>query len=157
MTGWIFREAERGFTLSEVMVAIVLMGIVLGIASSTWLNVAEGRRVDSATNQVAADLRLAHSRATNRLADHTFVAPSGAVPAGVAPLSTYQTGTTGTPVLRRLPDGAQIAAATSIVFKADGSAQVTGANPITVRSSSDASNDHTIEVNAATSRVKVVP
>ena len=60
-------EDERGFTLVEVMVTIIMMGIVFGIASSTWFGVAESRRVDSATNQLAADLRLAHTRATNRL------------------------------------------------------------------------------------------
>ena len=113
--------------------------------------------MDSATNKVVADLRLAHSRATNRLADHNFVAPSGTVPVGVDPSLTYQTGPTGTPVLNRLPDGTQIAAATTIVFKADGSAQVTGANAITVRSSSGTSNNHTIEVNTTTSRIEVVP
>jgi prepilin-type N-terminal cleavage/methylation domain-containing protein len=58
-------EDERGFTLVEVMVTIILMLIVFGIASSTWFKVAESRRVDSATNQVAADLRQAHARATN--------------------------------------------------------------------------------------------
>jgi prepilin-type N-terminal cleavage/methylation domain-containing protein len=58
---------ERGFTLPEVLVVIVLMGIVFAIATSTWFGVIESRRVDSATNQVASDLRLAHSAATNRL------------------------------------------------------------------------------------------
>ena len=150
-------EDERGFTLTEVMVVVIIMGIVFAIASSTWSNIVEVRQVDAATNQVAADLRLAHSRATNRLADQNFVAPSGTVPVGVDALSIYQTGPTGTLVTNRLPDGTQIAAATTIVFKADGSAQVTGANPITVRSSSDTSNNHTIEVNTTTSRIEVVP
>jgi prepilin-type N-terminal cleavage/methylation domain-containing protein len=150
-------EDEQGFTLVEVMVVVIMMGIVFAIASSTWFNVVEGRQVDSATNQVAADLRLAHSRATNKLADYNFVAPSTTLPAGVDPLSTYQTGPTGTLVLNRLPDGTQIAAATTIVFKADGSAQITGANPITVRSSSDTSINHTIEINTTTSRIQVVP
>jgi Tfp pilus assembly protein FimT len=49
------------------MIVIVLMGIVFGIATSTWFSVVESRAVDSATNQVASDLRLAHSAATNRL------------------------------------------------------------------------------------------
>ena len=62
-------EDERGFTLIEVMVIIIIMGIVFAIASSTWFGVVESRRVDSATNQLAADLRLAHTSATNRLVD----------------------------------------------------------------------------------------
>jgi type IV fimbrial biogenesis protein FimT len=59
-------EHQRGFTLLELLITIIVMGIVLAIASSTWFGAIESRRVDSATNQVAADLRLAYSRATNR-------------------------------------------------------------------------------------------
>ncbi len=47
--------------------AIVLMSIVFGIATSSWFGTVEAREVDSATNQFAADMRLAHTSATNRL------------------------------------------------------------------------------------------
>ena len=152
-------EDERGFTLAELLITIIIMGIVFAIASFSWVDAIESRRVDSATNQVTVDLRTVHSKATNRLADYSFVAPASAVPPGVDPLSTYETGPTdGTLVFNRLPDGTQIAAATNIKFKGDGSAQViSGANPITVGSSKDAANNHTIDVNIATSRIKVVP
>src|SRR5215204_5205149 len=66
-------EDERGFTLLEVLITIVIMGIVLAIATSSWFKVIESRRVDSATNQVVADLRLVHSKATNRLEDWRVV------------------------------------------------------------------------------------
>lgn len=69
-TGREFSKDERGFTLPEVLITIVLMGIVLAIASSIWFGTVESRRVDSATNQVASDLRLAHSSAANRLKDY---------------------------------------------------------------------------------------
>ena len=62
-------QHEHGFTLAEVMITIVIMGIVFAIASSTWFGVVESRRVDSATNEMVAELRLAHTRATNRLED----------------------------------------------------------------------------------------
>jgi prepilin-type N-terminal cleavage/methylation domain-containing protein len=61
------RNGERGFTLPEVLTTIVVMGILFAIASSTWFSVIESRRVESATNQLTADLRLAHTNATNRL------------------------------------------------------------------------------------------
>src|SRR5215203_2859323 len=64
-------EEEHGFTLVELTIVIILMAVVLAAASSMWFDAIESRRVDSATNQLAADLRQAHTRATNRLADQT--------------------------------------------------------------------------------------
>ncbi len=52
---------------------IVVMGILAGIAIPSWFGIVESRRVDSAANQVAADLRLAHGRATNQLTDWRVV------------------------------------------------------------------------------------
>jgi len=141
------------------------MGIVFAIASSSWFRAIESRKVDSATNQVAADLRLAHSQATNRLADSFFVTPTaGPVPAGLDPLATYDVGPTGTIAFDTLPEGSKISVATNIKFKADGTTEVVSGPPpvggiitITVISSTDATNDHDIEINTATSRISVVP
>jgi type II secretory pathway pseudopilin PulG len=163
-TAW---EDERGFTLVELAILMIIMGLIFAIAIPSFISgvgVIESRKVDSATNQVAADLRHAHSQATNRLAASTFVTPAGTVPAGVVPLSTYEIGPAGTLDFDRLPNGTQIAAATNITFKTDGSAQVVSGTPavggtitITVRSSKDAANNHTIQINTTTSRIKVVP
>jgi prepilin-type N-terminal cleavage/methylation domain-containing protein len=163
---------ERGFTLVEVLLTIVVMGIVLTIASSSWFGAIESRRVDSATNQVVADLRLAHTQATNRLSDSTFRTPAVPVPGGVAPLSTYQVGPTGeldTKVLLKSDDQgdqetapqAEFPTATTIVFKADGSAQSAlaagGEVSIKVRSTKDTKKCRTIKVNTTTSRVTAGP
>jgi Tfp pilus assembly protein FimT len=43
------------------------VGIVFAIASATWLGGVGSRAVDPATNQLASDLRLAHTSAANRL------------------------------------------------------------------------------------------
>jgi prepilin-type N-terminal cleavage/methylation domain-containing protein len=146
-------KGERGFTLIEVMVTIIIMGIVFAIASSAWFGVAESRRVDSATNQVVADLRLAHTQATNRLTDVSFVVAS-------ADSSTYQVG----PDTMTLPGDAQgtpktkILSATNIVFKSDGRAITTAGNPpgdIWV-AATDGDPAHRIQINSITSRVKVV-
>src|SRR5215207_415518 len=71
------REDERGFTLIEVIITIIIMGIVFAIASSSWFDAIESRKVDSATNQLVADLRQAHSKATNRLASQTVALGAG--------------------------------------------------------------------------------
>ena len=59
---------EWGFTLPEVLVTVLLMGIIFSVATFSWLGLIESRRVTSATNQLAADLRLAHGSSTNQLA-----------------------------------------------------------------------------------------
>src|SRR5215217_1622563 len=116
------------------MVTIIIMGIVFAIASSTWFGLAESRRVDSATNQVVADLRLAHTQATNRLTYTTFVVPS-------ADSSTYQVGPPEDPddlETRTLPGDdegtpkTKILADTTITFNSDGSAEINPAGDITV-------------------------
>lgn len=122
---------------------IIVMGIVLAIATSSWFGVVRSRNVDSAIIQVVADLRLAHSQATNRLSEYKFfVGATG---------SAYQVGpTSGTLVTKSLPDGTRILAPASvdIRFRADGSDAVTsGPNPITVQSSVDTNKNHPIQIN----------
>jgi prepilin-type N-terminal cleavage/methylation domain-containing protein len=157
-------EDERGFTLIEVTIVIIIMGIVFAIASSAWLGAIESRKVDTATNQVAADLRLANTQATNRLADSDFITPDPTPPGGVVPLSTYEVGPAGAVASDKLPEGTQIAAATRVRFKANGSAQVVSGPAavgsiitITVRSSTDVNNNHAIKINTVTSRIRVDP
>lgn len=97
-----FVREERGFTLPEVMITIAILGILMGIAVPTWQSVVEGRRVDSATNQFASDLRLAHSRATNRLEDWKVVY------GGANPNQYKLVSGGGTTINRTLPEGSKI-------------------------------------------------
>ena len=165
-------EDERGFTLVELLLVISSMMILAMIATSSWFDAIESRRVDSAANQVVADLRLAHTQATNRLIDTTFRTPAAPPPGGVSPLSTYQVGPTGeldTKVLLKSDNQgdqdttpqAAFPTAKTIVFKADGSAQsaqvVGGEVSITVRSTKDTKKCRTIKVNTTTSRITAGP
>jgi prepilin-type N-terminal cleavage/methylation domain-containing protein len=146
------REDEGGFTLPEVLITTILLGILLTIATSTWFGVVESRNVDSATNQLAADLRLAHTKATNRLAQQTVTLTAGSseynVTGSAAPLDLDDD-----PVEHLV----SVAAETTIVFSGNGEAQVTGANPVEVRSSDDVANFHRVEINIATSRIEIDP
>ena len=139
--------------MPEVLIVIVLMGIVFAIASSTWFGVVESRQVDSATNQMVSDLRLAHTRATNRLANHEVRLTANS--------STYQIGPSAALETRTLPDNTEADTTITIVFVPTGSALATPAPPsgapiaFKVRSA-DGAPDHDIQINTATSRVKVV-
>jgi type IV fimbrial biogenesis protein FimT len=133
-------EDERGFTLAEVMVTIIIMGIVFAIASTSWFGMIEGRRVDSATNQLVSDLRLAHTRATNQLTGWRVVLNSdrGPVSAG-ADYSLVKLDSAGNPVpatevAYTLPEDALLNSPTLVAsggtqavnFAADSSASVVG-------------------------------
>ncbi len=69
----VFGRDQHGFTLPEVLTVIAILGILVAIAIIIWLGILERRRVDAAANQLAADLRLAHTNATNQLTDWRVV------------------------------------------------------------------------------------
>jgi len=177
-------ESERGFTLPEVLVTIIILGILAGIAIPNLWSVVEGRRVDSATNQMVGDLRLAHSKASSRLVTHRVCFPSDSATYQIGP----QTGPgacdpapppplgPGTLETHQLPDGTEtgttLISPPAIAFCADGTLEAppTGAvcpggtaapspDPgdtvtITIRSEDDTPSTD-IEVNKVTSRVVV--
>lgn len=60
---------ERGFTLAEMLATLAILGILVAIAAIVLLGILEQRRVDAAALQLASDLRLANTRATNQLTD----------------------------------------------------------------------------------------
>ena len=143
-------EDEHGFTLIEVLITIILMGLLFGIASSVLFGVVDGRQVDSATNQLAADLRLAHTRATNRLEQWQVVL--------TADSSTYTIGPVGAPSPRDLDDdpaGDEVVVDTTatITFEPDGSAVLPevacSATLVRVSPADDVNPNHVVEINAA--------
>ena len=146
-----FWRSEQGFTLPEVLIVIVLMGIVFAIASSTWFGVIESRRVDSATNQMVSDLRLAHTKATNRLMNwRVEVGPN---------TGNYRIGPSGGTVsARSLEEGTEFPptlGVVAVVFKPNGEAEITGTGNIEI-AAEDGSPCHEIEMNPVTSRIKVL-
>jgi prepilin-type N-terminal cleavage/methylation domain-containing protein len=157
-------KKEHGFTLPEVLIVIVILGILLAIAVPTWFGVVESRQVDSAANQFASDLRLAHNKATNRLEPQKVVLTSGG--------SSYKIGTSDSFETRDFcgDDGCsdndpQVSIAgvdegdeVTITFSPDGSASVEpdGA-PTTFKVATDGNSGHDIQLTPATSGVEVDP
>ncbi len=64
---------ERGFTLPELLTTIAILAILIVIAVIILLGIWERRRVNAAVNQLAADMRLAHTSAANQLTDWRVV------------------------------------------------------------------------------------
>jgi prepilin-type N-terminal cleavage/methylation domain-containing protein len=78
-----FRDDNRGYTLPEVLAAVAIAGVLAAIAVIILLALLERWRVEAAADQLAADMRLAHTSATQQLTDWRLVlAPDGAPLAG---------------------------------------------------------------------------
>ena len=73
-------EDERGYTLPEILTAVSIMSIILAIGIIVLLALLERWRVEAAADQFAADLRLAHTRATEQLTDWRVVFMSDGTP-----------------------------------------------------------------------------
>jgi type IV fimbrial biogenesis protein FimT len=56
----------RGFTLVEALVALVIAGVLLCIVVPSFQNLTEGRQLEAAAAQMAADVQLARTEATAR-------------------------------------------------------------------------------------------
>jgi type IV fimbrial biogenesis protein FimT len=60
-------EHPRGFTLLELMVAIVVLAVLLGVAAPTFTDVMRNRRLTSQINQLVYSLALTRSEAVKRV------------------------------------------------------------------------------------------
>lgn len=145
------------------------MGILFAIASATWFGVAESRRVDSATNQLAADLRLAHTSATNRLEDWQVVLAADSSTYAIGPTDEAEDCPDDDPdddyLCRNLDDDTYfdevvVDTTATFTFEPDGSAVLGDPPPATLTinvSSADGAPAHEIEINAAISRIQIDP
>jgi prepilin-type N-terminal cleavage/methylation domain-containing protein len=71
-----FKDAwkdRRGYTLPEVLTAVAVAGVLAAISLMILLALLERWRVEAAADQLAADMRLAHTNATQQLTDWRVV------------------------------------------------------------------------------------
>ncbi|WP_445173643.1 Tfp pilus assembly protein FimT/FimU [Microcoleus sp.] len=72
------RKSDRGFTIIELLVIVIMLGILTAIAAPSWLAFINRQRVRTVNDRVFQSLRLAQSEAkrTKRDITITFSAPS---------------------------------------------------------------------------------
>src|SRR5215218_2157541 len=154
-------QREHGFTLMEVMITILIMGIVFAIASSTWFGLIENRRVEGATNQMVSELHFAHTTSTNRLEGWKVDLQPNSRTYNVGPCPDQ--GVCAAPLPpgsgRSLEEGTEVRPSgggmvEEVVFEPNGDAQITGTGRSRI-AAADGSTCHEIDINEATSRVKV--
>jgi len=64
---------RRGYTLPEALAAVAITGVLAAISVIIFLALLERWRVEAAADQLAADMRLAHTNATQQLTDWRLV------------------------------------------------------------------------------------
>lgn len=67
------RAVVSGFTLIEVLVAVILIGILFAIAAPNWVAFLNQQRVGSARNQVSQAIRTAQSEAQRTKVNRALV------------------------------------------------------------------------------------
>jgi prepilin-type N-terminal cleavage/methylation domain-containing protein len=72
MTGQIRRIGNRGFTLIEMLVVIVIVAILAALGLPQLLNVIAGSRIDGGTRQIMYEIRAVQSLAVTRGGDFGF-------------------------------------------------------------------------------------
>ena len=80
---------RRGYTLPEALAAVAIAGVLAAISVIIFLALLERWRVEAAADQLAADMRLAHTNATQQLADWRVVLAHDGAPLAGCPDADY--------------------------------------------------------------------
>lgn len=80
---------RRGYTLPEVLTAVAIAGLLAAISVIIFLALLERWRVEAAADQLAADMRLAHTSATQQLTDWRVVLMHDGTPLAACSAADY--------------------------------------------------------------------
>jgi prepilin-type N-terminal cleavage/methylation domain-containing protein len=169
---------QRGYTMPEVLTAVAISGVLVVVSVIILLALLERWRVEAAADQLASDMRLAHTKAANQLTDWRMVMRTGSPSYRLVKLETvYDDDSTRVPpvvetVDRSLPIGTMVFSSTAnaaarnpeagkefyVEFNSDGRIHVeNGPNGHVKASSGDGSPTIGVTYLSATSRIKVGP
>ncbi len=105
---------HRGMTLLELVAALVILGVLLGLAYPSWQRFRAHQGLRYAAAQVATDLREAQERAKAERAEYRATFPSGS--------GQYQVERVGGGFQHRaeLPQGVTVSSGVTVTFSAFG-------------------------------------
>ena len=83
------RDDRRGYTLPEALAAVAIAGVLAAISVIILLALLERWRVEAAADQLAADMRLAHTSAIEQLTDWRVVLAPEDAPMATCPGADY--------------------------------------------------------------------
>jgi prepilin-type N-terminal cleavage/methylation domain-containing protein len=66
------KSSEQGFTLLEILVVVVMVGVLGAIATPTWVKFWADQQVDAARDEIHAGIKLAQNRAMIRRVSWQF-------------------------------------------------------------------------------------
>ncbi|MDD5529074.1 MAG: prepilin-type N-terminal cleavage/methylation domain-containing protein [bacterium] len=100
-------ERNKGWTLTELMIVIVMMGIVIGISIPSFKNYIVKTRLDTAKNEILAVLRTARSNALSEQKNCQVIFETAT--------NTYRISPGG--AVKTLPEGIEIANSFDITYE----------------------------------------
>ncbi len=138
-----YKQGQRGFTIIELMIAIMVLGIFASIAAPSFAEILKQNRLAAQTNSIVASLNYARGETINQGTD-VFITPNTAGTNWSGGWAV-RSGTAGGPILRTF-DGFEnstlTATSATINYQADGSIAGGAAITLTVTPSTCDTGDN---------------